>query len=259
LSGDRPFVKDPYIAELLAIMQETKSVDAFVMTLTVLVDAQPDHRLVVPTVIRNAERLGLFADRALKDEGGHYAAVSDFITASIDKLVHRETGTGCEKCPMAGKPVPVKPSVPDRVDDGKGIRGDYRTPIFPPITPGSAPACQAAPDEAEILRALPRIVSGVPCIYRESRDNIEFTAEKLVDKIDPPRFFPVIGLAQLHHIHWKCTVSFDETIESGYPIPFRATRRRTEVVYIDKDHLHLWSAASTKKDVADRSMRPRRD
>jgi hypothetical protein len=27
----------------------------------------------------------------------------------------------------------------------------------------------------------------------------------------------------------------------GYPFPFRTTRPRVEVVYIDKDHLHLYA------------------
>ena len=65
-------------------------------------------------------------------------------------------------------------------------------------------------------------------------------AEKMIDKIDPPRFFPLIGPAQLHHCHFKCTVYYKETIESGYPFPVKVTRPRVDVVYIDKDHLHLY-------------------
>jgi hypothetical protein len=59
-----------------------------------------------------------------------------------------------------------------------------------------------------------------------------------VDKIDPPRFIPLIGPAQLHHCHYKCTIYYTETIESGYPFPFRCRKPRVQVVYIDKDHLH---------------------
>jgi hypothetical protein len=43
----------------------------------------------------------------------------------------------------------------------------------------------------------------------------------------------------LHHCHWKCTIYYTETIESGYPFPFQCKKRRIEVVYIDRDHLHL--------------------
>ena len=114
-----------------------------------------------------------------------------------------------------------------------------RVPVLPPIPPGHRPYCEDPPDQQEILRAMPRVTRGIPYIYEEFRDDIEFTVEKLVDKVDPPRFIPLIGPAQLHHCHWKCTVYFTETVDSSYPFPFRVKRRRAEVVYIDKDHLHL--------------------
>ena len=48
-------------------------------------------------------------------------------------------------------------------------------------------------------------------VYEEFRDKIEVTSERMVDKIDPVRFFPVVGPAQLHHCHWKCTIYYTET------------------------------------------------
>jgi hypothetical protein len=135
-------------------------------------------------------------------------------------------------------PVPVQPWVADRVEERFVYRNDHRTPILPPIPPGHRPICEDPPDRAEILRAMQRVTRGVPYIYEEFRDDIEFTVEKMADVIDPPRFFPLVGPAQVHHCHWKCTVYFTETIESSYPFPFRLKRRRVEVVYIDKDHLH---------------------
>jgi NurA-like 5'-3' nuclease len=47
-------------------------------------------------------------------------------------------------------------------------------------------------------------------------------------------------MANLHHCHWKCTIYYRETIESGYPFPYRCTRDRVEVVHMDLDHLHLY-------------------
>jgi hypothetical protein len=136
-------------------------------------------------------------------------------------------------------PVPMQPWVGDRIVERFEGKNDSRTPVLPPIPPGHRPYCEDPPDQQQILRALPRVTRGVPYIYEEFRDDIEFTVEKLVDKVDPPRFFPLIGPAQLHHCHWKCTVYFTETIDSCYPFPFRYKHRRTEVVYIDTDHLHL--------------------
>jgi hypothetical protein len=136
-------------------------------------------------------------------------------------------------------PVPMQPWVADRIEERLKYKNDYRTPVLPPIPAGFRPLCEDPPDRAEILRTMPRVARGVPYIYQEFRDDMEFTVEKLVDKIDPPRFFPLIGPAQLHHCHWKCTIYFSETIESSYPFPFQVKKRRAEVVYIDKDHLHL--------------------
>lgn len=136
-------------------------------------------------------------------------------------------------------PVPMQPWVADRIEERLVNKSDNRTPILPAIPPGHRPYCEDPPDAAEILRSMPRVTRGVPYIYEEFRDDIDFTVEKLVDRVDPPRFFPLIGPAQLHHCHWKCTVYFTETVESIYPFPFRVKRRRAEVVYIDKDHLHL--------------------
>jgi hypothetical protein len=79
----------------------------------------------------------------------------------------------------------------------------------------------------------------VPAFFEARRDEFEFRVEKLVDTIDPPRFFPLIGPAQLHRCHWKCTVYYNATLESSWPFPFQVKQRCAEVVYIDKDRLHL--------------------
>ena len=104
--------------------------------------------------------------------------------------------------------------------------------------------CEDPPDDAMVIRAMPHVTRGVPYFYEEFRDNVQIVKERLVDKIDPPRFFPLIGPAQLHHCHWKCTIYYVETVESGYPFPFQCKRPRVEVVYIDKDHLQLYAGAN---------------
>jgi len=135
-------------------------------------------------------------------------------------------------------PIPVQPWMTERMEEKVCIFTDANTPILPPIPPGYRPLCEDVPDRRTIIRAMPRVARGVPYVYEEFRDDMDFTIEKLADVIDPPRFFPLIGPAQLHHCHFKCTVYYTETIQSSYPFPFKCTRRRTEVVYIDRDHLH---------------------
>ena len=138
-------------------------------------------------------------------------------------------------------PIPVPPWVTERMEEKYCYPNDFRTPILPPIREGfPPPTCEDQPDDARVLRALEHVTRGVPYFYEEFRDNVEIVKERIKDNIDPPRFFPLIGPAQLHHCHWKCTINYNETIESGYPFPFRCRRPRVKVIYIDLDHLHLY-------------------
>jgi RNA polymerase sigma factor (sigma-70 family) len=94
-----------------------------------------------------------------------------------------------------------------------------------------------SPPAEEVLRALPQGPRDVPTVLTVSRDDVKVVAERLARQVDPPRFFPLVGVAELHHCHWKCTVYYSETVESKSPFPVRSTRPRVEVVYIDKDYL----------------------
>jgi hypothetical protein len=162
---------------------------------------------------------------------------------------------GCVPTPFSSVfPIPMQPWVADRIEERIVNQSDYRTPVLPPIPAGFRPLCEDPPDRAAVLRAMPRVIRGVPYLFEEFRDDIEITVEKLVDRIDPPRFFPLIGPAQLHHCHWKCTVYYTETLESNYPFPFHTKRRRAEVVYIDRDHLHLCVAGPDAQGAVTREM-----
>jgi hypothetical protein len=149
---------------------------------------------------------------------------------------------GCMPYSMGvATPIPVPPWVTERMEEKYCHKNDFRTPILPPIREGfPPPVCEDPPDDARVIRAMPRVPRGVPYFFEEFRDNIQVVKELIVDKIDPPRFFPLVGPAQLHHCHWKCTIYYDETCESSYPFPFRCQRPRVQVVYIDLDHLHLY-------------------
>ena len=138
-------------------------------------------------------------------------------------------------------PVPVPPWVTERMEQKLAHKNDGRVPIMPPIRDGyPPPICEDPPSDQEVLRAMPRIPRGIPYAYETFRDDIVIVKNRLVDKIDPPRFFPLVGPAQLHHCHWKCTIYYRETVQSSYPFPVKVVKNRVEVVYIDKDHLHLF-------------------
>ena len=138
-------------------------------------------------------------------------------------------------------PVAVQPWVAERMEQKLNHKNDGRVPIMPPLKPGfPAPICEDPPSDGEVLRAMPRVPRGVPYVYEVFRDNIVIVKNKLVDKIDPPRFFPLVGPAQLHHCHWECVIYYDELIQSEHPFPVYLKRAKVQVIYIDKDHLHLY-------------------
>ncbi len=168
-----------------------------------------------------------------------------------------ESRRGTGEPPAPESRTPIIPATKYEVDDHPIARvsnvmlppmtASY-TPVVPPIKTGEKPCCENPPTNEEILRALPTLARGIPYVYDQYRDDMEFTVEKLVDRVGEPRFFPLIGPAQLHHCHWKCTVTFTEVIEITNPFPFTSKTQRAEVVYIDEDRLHL--CAEPKTDVA---------
>ena len=87
------------------------------------------------------------------------------------------------------------------------------------------------------MGALPKVPGKVPGVFEVFRDDMVVVAERLTRQVDPSRFFPGVGEAELHHCHWKCTVYYTETVECSYPFPARTKRPRIEVVYIDKEYL----------------------
>jgi hypothetical protein len=62
----------------------------------------------------------------------------------------------------------------------------------------------------------------------------------IADYVDPVRVYPLIGPAQQHHAHYKCTVYYRETTRVGWPMPHTLEDEDTvEVIYIDHNHLHM--------------------
>ena len=150
--------------------------------------------------------------------------------------------SGCNPLGMGFlTPVPVQPWVSERIEDKYLHKNDWRTPIMPPVREGfPPPVCEDPPTDREVMRTMARVAHGVPFVYEEFRDDVKVVYERIVDKIDPPRVFPLVGPAQLHHCHWKCTVYYTETVQSDYPFPVKLKKRRIQVIYIDKDHLHQY-------------------
>jgi len=141
-------------------------------------------------------------------------------------------------------PIPVSPYYQFLQEQKFHNKERYdRVPILGPTTSGGDPVALDPPSDDEVMVALEQarpIQGGIPLLWEKQRNDVRIIKEKIADYIDPPRFYPLIGPAQLHHAHYKCTVYFDERTTVGYPVPHTLhDREAIEVVYIDHNHFHM--------------------
>jgi len=140
-------------------------------------------------------------------------------------------------------PIPVSPYFQDRAEDKAWEHERYdRVPIMGPITAGGPVKALDPPSDDEVMRALGKarpLEGGLPFLYEKQRNNVRIVKEKIADYVDPPRVVPLIGPAQLHHAHYKCTIYFEEITWVGWPIPHQIIdENASEVIYIDHNHFH---------------------
>jgi hypothetical protein len=133
---------------------------------------------------------------------------------------------------------PILPSQQQRLEADMAREQRDRVPILDPIPGEFAPAaCLDPPSEEEVWDKVPKFKNGCPPFYETQRNNVQILIEKIGEKVDPCKVYPLAGPCQLVHCHYKCTVYYDELYWSDYPIPFNHVDHRVEVVYLDKDHL----------------------
>ncbi|MBP87445.1 MAG: hypothetical protein CMJ64_12095 [Planctomycetaceae bacterium] len=141
-------------------------------------------------------------------------------------------------------PIPISPYLQDKKEDQFWIAERYGTvPILGPLTGDGPSVALDPPSDDEVLRAMQRarpIEGGLPLLNETQWNEMRIVKEKIADYVDPPRFIPTIGPAQLHHAHYKCTIYFQETTHVGWPVPHtRRNEDAVEVIYIDHNHFHM--------------------
>ena len=141
-------------------------------------------------------------------------------------------------------PLPVSPYWQKLQEDKHHISERYaRVPILGPLTQGGPVTALDPPSDDEVWWAFERarsVQGGIPFLYETQRNNVTIIKEKIADYIDPPRVVPLIGPAQLHHAHYKCTIYFSERRIVGWPIPHTLINEdAAEVVYVDHNHFHM--------------------
>ena len=136
--------------------------------------------------------------------------------------------------------IPVSPYFSQQIEDTMWNEERYkRVPVLDPIEGENAPlVCLDPPSPDEVMRALPDTTSGgVAFLAETSRNNVRMVVEPIVDRLDDCRFYPMVGPARLHHCHYKCTVYYEETKRSYWPVPFTHKDQTQQVVYVDHDYL----------------------
>ena len=136
--------------------------------------------------------------------------------------------------------IPVTAFVSDQIEDTYHEEERYgRVAVLPAVEGEFAPIfCLDPPSPDEVVRALPdEVEGGVPFLAETFQNNVRMIVEPIVDDLDDCKFYPLLGPARLHKCHYKCTVYYEKTIRSSWPVPFEFMDETQEVVYIDKDHL----------------------
>lgn len=143
-----------------------------------------------------------------------------------------------------GIPIPVSPYFQKMKEDQHWEAERYDSvPILGPIVPGGPASAEDEPTDDEVMRAFEEAKptqGGLPLLHEIQRNDVKIVKERIADYIDPPRVYPLIGPAQLHHAHYKCTIYYNETTRVGWPIPHTLRDEdAVEVIYIDHNHLHM--------------------
>ncbi|WP_425397685.1 hypothetical protein [Aeoliella sp.] len=121
-----------------------------------------------------------------------------------------------------------------------------RVAVLGPITSGQKAVALDPPSDNEVLNALRKVLP--PGRIFPSKRGMRIVKQKIADYDDPVRVYPMIGPAQQHHAHYKCTL---------YPRSAYGTDERPYVIYLDHNHLHMVgdqeglqasSEATTKSD-----------
>jgi hypothetical protein len=143
-----------------------------------------------------------------------------------------------------GIPIPVSPYFQKMKEDQYWEDERYDgVPVLGPLTAGGPATALDEPSDDEIMRAFERArptQGGLPLLHEIQRNDVRIVKEKIADYVDPPRVVPMIGPAQLHHAHYKCTIFYSENVWVGWPIPHRLRdEEAVEVIYIDHNHFHM--------------------
>ena len=173
-----------------------------------------------------------------------YACVGVMMAMALVSASGCATGGTGPNLGLLSYPIPVSPYFQKSLEDKWWNQKRYeKAPILGPITPSSPAIALDEPSDDEVMRALEDargVQGGWPFLWERQRNNVRITKDLVADYVDPPRVYPLVGPAQLHHAQYKCTVYFNEVTRVGWPVPYTTVNDDAEeVLYIDHNHLHM--------------------
>lgn len=143
-------------------------------------------------------------------------------------------------------PYPIFASMQQKLEDDIDKEEYDRVPILDPLPANStSPPCLDPPSEAEVWDRVPKARHGLPPLYEVQYNNVRFLIEKIGEKVDPCKVYPLAGPCQKVSCHYKCTVYYDAHYWADYPVPFHHFDPKVEVIYIDKDFLRRCAGPAT--------------
>lgn len=133
----------------------------------------------------------------------------------------------------------------ERQEDGKslpiqiGVRVAKHVPIpkAQVLLPQPLPAGIDPPTADEVMAALAKQHNDNKLFVSRQRNNVRIVAEKVKESVGEVKNFPQVGPAKLHTTVFRCTVHFDETLTSTWPIPHTVSDQKKQVVFIEKSRL----------------------
>lgn len=173
-------------------------------------------------------------------------SISKVLTAVV--LLGMLSGIGCTTqgphLGLVSYPIPISPYFQKQKEDDFWIKERYdRVPVLGPLTSGGPAEALDPPTDDEVMRAFERanpLQGGLPFLHEIQRNNVRIVKDKIADYVDPVRFYPLIGPAQLHHCHYKCTIYYTEVTRVGWPVPHTLVDEDSqEVIYVDHNHFHM--------------------
>lgn len=172
------------------------------------------------------------------------------IAACLASTLGCATGGTGPTLGLLSYPIPVSPYFQKLEEDKFWKEKRYeKMPVLGPLSATGSQIALDEPSDDEVMRALEDargVQGGIPLLHEKQRNNVRITKELIADYIDPPRVVPLIGPAQLHHAHYKCTIYFNEVTRVGWPLPYTTVNEDAqEVIYIDHDHFHMVGNVNT--------------